>query len=368
MPRHHFFSLLGIVLVSCSHAAPTPQPDVAAPEPRRPNPVFEFWDKDKDGYLTGKDMDLRRIEPPLAEVDTDGDGRISRSEHDAVIEGYQRERADQALSKVLPAGASVRRDIVFTSIGSRELKLDLYQPADVPAPQPTIVWFHGGGWTAGSKNFPGPAAKLVGRGYAVASAEYRLAGEATFPAAVHDAKAAVSFLRLHAADFGLDPERFRAFGISSGAYLAVFVGTTGDLPEFEAHAVCRRASSRVQAVCDWFGPTDFTQLGEDYYGPNSPESMFLGGPVPEHLELARRANPIAYITPADPPMLIVHGELDKIVPLQQSKLLYRALQAAGVESTLVEVPGAGHGFRNADGGAAARIELVAEFFDRHLRP
>jgi acetyl esterase/lipase len=126
-------------------------------------------------------------------------------------------------------------------------------------------------------------------------------------------------------------------------------------------------SSRVQAVCDWFGPTDFCRMSEgestmDHDAANSPESQLIGGPVQQNKDKAARANPITYVTKDDPPFLIMHGDRDRTVPPNQSQLLHAALQTAGVETTLHMVAGAGHG-----GFGADAQQMVYDFFDKHLK-
>jgi dipeptidyl aminopeptidase/acylaminoacyl peptidase len=131
-------------------------------------------------------------------------------------------------------------------------------------------------------------------------------------------------------------------------------------------------SSQVQAVCDWFGPTDLLRMNDvpgalDHDAEDSPESALIGGPIQENQERARRANPIAYVSASAAPFLIMHGEQDDIVPPSQSELLHGALRQAGVESTLVLVKGAGHGLWKADGGSEVLLQRVLAFFIRHLR-
>ena len=254
----------------------------------------------------------------------------------------------------LPAGAKLERDIVYARVGDRKLLLDLCLPAKGTAPLPVIVWVHGGGWRSGSKNAGSRARPMLERGYAVVDVGYRLSGEAIFPAQVEDCKAAVRWVRANAAKYSFDPDRIGAWGSSAGGHLVAFLGTAGDVREFDTEAN-REYSSRVQAVCDWFGPTDFLQMDKHslkgsrliHDAPNSPESLLVGGPIQEepYRSLARKANPITYVTKDDPPFLIMHGDKDMSVPLHQSELLYDALKKAGVDTTLRVVKGSGHGLR-----------------------
>ena len=266
----------------------------------------------------------------------------------------------------------VQRDLAYARVDDTDLLLDLHLPEGVAGPLPTIVWVHGGAWRQGSKENT-RAARMVDRGYAVASINYRLSQEAIYPAQIHDCKAAVRWLRAHAAQYNLDPDRFGAWGSSAGGHLVALLGMAGDVPELEGEAGNLEHSSRVQAVCDFFGPTDFLRM-DDVPGdmvhdaPDSPESQFVGAPIQERPDLVARANPITYLNPDTPPFLIVHGDQDFTVLLNQSQFLYRALRVAGLEATFHIVEGAGHGFRGATLAQRAEIDrLVDAFFDEHLR-
>jgi len=276
----------------------------------------------------------------------------------------------------VPAGTKVERNIVYARVGDRKLLLDLYLPPKGSAQLPVIVWVHGGGWRGGSKGSGGRARPMLNRGYAVVDVGYRLSGEAIFPAQIEDCKAAVRWVRANAAQYGLDPDRIGAWGSSAGGHLVALLGTAGDVKEFDTETNAGYPSC-VQAVCDWFGPTDFTQMDAHrpegarrvHDDPNSPESQLVGGPIQEepYRSLARKANPITYVTKDDPPFLIMHGDKDMAVPLHQSELLYDALKKAGVDATLHVVKGAGHGLRGGEESAEKLFEIVADFFDKHLK-
>jgi acetyl esterase/lipase len=208
----------------------------------------------------------------------------------------------------------------------------------------------------------------------VASIDYRLSGEAIFPAQIEDCKGAVRWLRARAKEHGLDPNHFGAWGSSAGGHLIALLGTTGGVKELEGTVGGNAGvSSRVQAICDWYGPTDFLQMSAhapadsriDHDAPNSPESQLIGGPIQENRGKAARANPITFVTRDDPPFLLMHGDRDNLVPLHQSELLHDALKRAGVEVTFRRLEGAGHG------GAAFQapdvLQQVVAFFDRHLK-
>jgi len=259
-------------------------------------------------------------------------------------------------------------NLVYARAGEYELKLDLYIPPAAVHP-PLVVWIHGGGWRGGSKeNMPG--AFLLSRGYAVASISYRLSNVAQFPAQIEDCKAAIRWLRAHASQYGYEAARIGVWGASAGGHLAALLGTSGGVKDLETQHGYRDQSSRVQAVVDYYGPTDFTQMSKfpskmNHDAPDSPEALLLGGPVQQNKDKAARANPITYVTPDDPPFLIVHGDQDPLVPLNQSELLAAALKKAGVPVQLAVIPGGGHGgppFLDEE-----RRQWITAFFDRHLK-
>jgi len=257
-------------------------------------------------------------------------------------------------------------DIEYARPDGKPQLLDLYLPEKAEGALPLVIWIHGGAWMSGSKE-QCPAVFLLGKGYAVASINYRLSQVAKWPAQILDCKAAVRWLRAHAKEYKVDPERFGVWGSSAGGHLVALLGTSGDVKELEGDLGNGGVSSRVQAVCDWFGPTDFLEIGKypsqlDHDGANSPESQLLGGPIHDNVEKAKQANPITYITKDDPPFLIMHGDKDMTVPFNQSELLNEALKKAGVTVTFHPVPGAGHGF-----GGPENLKLVSDFFDGELK-
>lgn len=249
--------------------------------------------------------------------------------------------------------------------------LDLYVPPRTGASVPLVIWIHGGGWESQSKE-AWPAIFLVDKGFAVASINYRLSGEAKFPAQIHDAKAAVRWLRANGKEYHLNPDRFGAWGASAGGHLAALLGTSGDVKEMEGSVGRHLAtSSRVQAVADWFGATDMVQLSEfratnpdlpaDY--PKHAVTKLLGGPAERMRDLAGTANPITFVTEKAPPFLIMHGERDTLVPLKQSQMLEEALKKVGAKVEFQVVPGADHGLFS----DTATLREVEKFFNRTLR-
>jgi acetyl esterase/lipase len=271
----------------------------------------------------------------------------------------------------VPPGTRQLRDLEYARPDGKPLRLDLFVPPS-DRPLPLIIWVHGGGWTEGSKDDDVEALPLAWHGFAVASVDYRLTDQAVFPAQLHDVKAAVRFLRANAGRFGLDPNRFGAWGESAGGHLAALLGTTSVHGELEGNEGVTGVSSRVQAVFDWYGPTDLLQRpaqtspgGYDPNAPGSTDSRLLGGPASRNPEKARQANPITYVTRGVPPFLIVHGDADSLVPIGQSRLLVQALKRVDTPVQFIVVKGGQHGGDDYFGGDI--YEAVQSFFERYVK-
>lgn len=292
----------------------------------------------------------------------------------ALLPAQEVGRGKMPPAPVIPAGVKAHRDLPYVPGGHERQKLDLYVPEAAREPLPLIIWIHGGAWSAGDKSGCPPLRQgYAERGYAVASVNYRLSQHATFPAQIEDCKAAVRWLRAHAREYNLNPDRFGVWGSSAGGHLVALLGTTGDVKELEMGAQ-RDVSSRVQCVMDDYGPTEFTKMDAHRHASatmvhsvaNSPESRLIGGLItdPAHAAKVARANPITYVTKDDPPFLIVHGDADPTVPHHQSELLYEALKAAGVRVRFNTVKGGGHG---AGFGGAELEKMRRDFFEHHLK-
>ncbi len=267
------------------------------------------------------------------------------------------------------------RDLEYARPASGRLLLDLYLP-ESGGPYPLIVWVHGGAFRAGNKAgiWYKPILNQTQRGYAVASIDYRLSGIATFPALVHDAKAAVRWLRANAAKYNLKADRIVVAGESAGGYQAVMLGTSGGVTELEGALGNSKESSRVQGVIDFFGPTDFLAMDDGasacktpmvHRAAGSPESLLLGCNLADCPERVKAANPITYVSRDDPPFLILHGTADCLVPHSQSQRLYDALHAAGVKADLHLLPEVGHADQRFM--TAETEKLVSDFVDSVLR-
>jgi acetyl esterase/lipase len=262
----------------------------------------------------------------------------------------------------LPGGLRVYKNLAYAPGENVRQKLDIYVPGKREGPLPLIVWIHGGGWIYGSKENPLPLPWL-GRGYVIASINYRLSQEAKFPAQIEDCKAAIRWLRSHADRYKIDPNRVAVWGESAGGHLASLLGTAGDVTEWDQGQPV--GSSRVQAVINWFGPTDLTWFSTGTIFTVPLEAVLLGGRGEEVAKLARKASPISYVSKDDPPFLIMHGDKDSIVPLRQSKAFALALTKAGVKVYLRILKGADHGgaeFLHRD-----QLKVVDVFLTKHLR-
>jgi len=262
-------------------------------------------------------------------------------------------------------------------------RLDIYLPESGDGPFPLVVWIHGGGWRGGDKALgqSHPARRLTGKGYAVASLNYRLSGEAVYPAAVHDVKAGVRWLRASAVRYHLATARIGVWGSSAGGHLVALLGTSGGVQVLEGEELGNaKESSRVQAVVDWYGPSDlphmqaqadlqgcplFQGIGHD--SPLSPEGLWLGGAIPSIPDVAAEASPVTWASADDPPFLIQHGLSDCTVPWRQSEALASALlQYLPSGQVQLEYLDGGHG--GGDFSLPATFERVADFLDAVLRP
>lgn len=236
---------------------------------------------------------------------------------------------------------SIHTDITYCTMDGVPLKLDLYYPDSLETPAPLVVYIHGGGWTQGSRQGYLEmyyASALRNSGYILASVDYRLAPQYKFPAMIQDVKCAIRHLRAHAQAYGIDPERIGVIGVSAGGHLAALVGASDEGAGFDVGEYPGQ-SSRVGAVVDLFGPADLTigyspayeLMAESVFGTTDPADPVFAA-----------ASPVTYVTPDDPPFLILHGDRDQIVPLSQSQRLYERLIAAGVDAGLVVVQGGRH--------------------------
>lgn len=277
----------------------------------------------------------------------------------------QRPKARQAAS--LRETFDVQTDVEYATEGDVSLKLDIYEPkAAAAGPRPCLVWIHGGGWENGNKSSGiGRLAEYVASGEFVGvSVGYRLTDVASWPAQIHDCKAAIRYVRANAKELGINPDKIGVWGSSAGGHLVSHLGTSGDVKEVEGDLGTTGVSSRVACVVDFCGPSDFALFGLDaprMNQPGAPVYKLLGGPAKEKADVAKQASPVTFVTKEDPPFLIVHGTNDRTVPLSQAERLHAAQKEAGVDSTFVKIEGGGHGI----GGAQVESRVKA-FFEKHL--
>jgi acetyl esterase/lipase len=273
-------------------------------------------------------------------------------------------------------------DLAYAHLSPAQ-KLDIYLPDEGEGPFPVILSIHGGGFMGGDKGDMPIMPMLEGlkRGYAVVGVNYRLSGEARFPALVYDGKAAVRWIRAHAQRYHLNPERIAVWGGSAGAWLANMLGVSAGVRELEDLTLGNpEQSSNVQAVVSWFSPTNFLEMDEQltasglpptpemkHSAANSPESLLMGEQITKIPAKVKAANPETYVTASAPPFFLQHGTLDCVVPVQGSirlaAKLEKALGKGKVRLELLE--GAGHGDPRFD--APENVEKVLDFIDQHLK-
>lgn len=279
-----------------------------------------------------------------------------------------------AAESPLPAGIEVRRDVPYAANTNPRQTLDLYLAKEraAGAKLPVIVFIHGGGWVGGNKSSGRAALQgfVAGGNYAAASVAYRLAGEARWPAQIHDCKAAIRWIRANAPSLGIDGERIAVMGTSAGGTLATLLGVSSDVAELEGtvgpHA---GTSSRVTCVVNRCGRLDFDAEPEAARaGPSQAKALegrlttMFGAPFAERRAAARQGSPITHVTADDPPVITLHGTRDELVPISQAEAFDAAAQKAGARHLMIRVVNGGHGF---DHPEAKRRER--QFLDLHLR-
>jgi acetyl esterase/lipase len=293
---------------------------------------------------------------------------------------------------VLPAaheaagGVRVLAGVPYAAIpGVRPLELNLWLPpaATDGTRYPSVVFLHGGGWRVGSRHSAGPAyagaepglfERVAAAGIAVASIDYRLSGEARWPAPLHDAKAAVRWLRARAGEVGIDPARVAAWGESAGGHLAELLGLTQGNSELEGTIGVIGPSSAVSAVAAWYAPSDLlsmaTDLGVDPMDSAAREALLLGGPPMTLPDVAAQASPVAHVAGIDPgtapAFLLLHGLADRLVPCVQSERLHAELTKAGVETEMHLLEGADHMWLGSPAAAGDALDRTIAFLHQQL--
>jgi acetyl esterase/lipase len=266
----------------------------------------------------------------------------------------------------VPDTVKIVTDVVYAVAPDRagdpvELTFDAAFPRQSDGKKlPAVIYIHGGGFRGGRKEAGREFILAFAEGgYLAVSIDYRLSGQAPFPAAVHDAKAAVRFLRSHAEELGIDPERIGVWGHSAGAALAAIIAVSGNDRALEGEVAPGGCSSEVRCLVELSGPIDFTRF--ERANALEPLQAWLGKGRETYERNARAASPLAYLDEHDPPTMIVHGTDDPLVPIEQGDLFAEALEKAGVRVEYVRVEGGGHGIRE-----PFAYKRIAEFFDEHL--
>ncbi len=262
-----------------------------------------------------------------------------------------------------PAGVKYHANVVYTKSGGEELKIDIAHPEKEGEPRACILMIHGGGWRGGDKSHLTPVIfELAQQGYTAATVQYRFAPKHRFPAQIEDVKCAVRYLRAHAEEYGLDPERIGACGFSAGGHLSMILGTMGKDDGFEGEGGWADQSSQVQAVLSYFGPTDFTL---EYPAASAAiVNDFVGFTLEENAEVRKQASPITYVSEGDAPMLLFQGTKDRLVPHEQAMVMAEAMTNAGIPGRVELLIGFDHGWGGADLERTKKETL--EFFARHL--
>jgi acetyl esterase/lipase len=277
--------------------------------------------------------------------------------------------------KPIPASVNYIRDVQFCTGGGKPLLLDWYIPRNIAhKPSPVVIWIHGGGWVGSDKSENAIPVFLSANGFVVASINYRLSNEAILPAAIEDCKCAIRYVRANAAKYDIDPKRIGLVGSSAGAHLSLLAGLADEKAGLEGTGGWPGVSSRVAAVASLKGVSDFS-IGHTGFqeGQGIGPKRFLGGSIEEKPDNYRRASPITWVSPDDPPILLLHGTADTTVPYDQSVRLKKAYDKLGLHAELVPIEGATHRLRRVDGSPAGMsekqiYERIAEFFRRTLKP
>jgi acetyl esterase/lipase len=256
--------------------------------------------------------------------------------------------------------------IEYANPDEQHLQLNLALPTQAAEKRPAVLCIHGGGFRAGKRErWDALCKQLADRGYVAATVTYRLAPKYQFPAAVHDVKAAVRWLRANADKYQIDPDRIGVVGDSAGGHLAQFLGVTSNVPQFEGEGGNAQQSSRVTCVVNYYGPSDFTKSYGKSVDAAEVLPLWLGGDVTQERRKHILASPLYWVTPAAAPTLLLHGTEDKYVNHEQAVWIHDRLQAAEVPVELVTLQGAGHGFKGEDAARAEKAML--DFFDKQLK-
>jgi len=278
--------------------------------------------------------------------------------------------AAEAAAQTSAPQFTVNPDVQYCTGGGKPLLMDVFIPNHRNGtPTPAVLWIHGGGWEMGDKNSNLGATLLASEGFVTASLSYRLSGDSPFPAAIEDCKCAIRFLRTKARMYGIDPDRIGVAGASAGGHLAELVATADQSAGLEGTGGWQNVSSKVQAAASYYGVADFTAQF-----PQETQQVivrFFRGTEKEKSRLYRLASPIFYVSRKDPPLLLVHGEEDDVVPLEQSVRIAEAYRRLGPPVEFIVAKNAGHNFAHVGNDPMSpSVEIIhqktVEFFKHYL--
>ena len=265
--------------------------------------------------------------------------------------------------------------VVYAKYGDRSLEIDLYRPrADVERKLPAIICVHGGGWWQGDrKSMNNVAMAIADQDYVTATLSYRLSGEAPFPAAIHDCKAAVRFLRAHADQYGIDSRHIGAIGLSAGGHLVALLGTTSGIGVLEGSGGYEDQNSDIQAVIPMGAQTNFRRHHDNIEAsdpnPSGPKPniwiQFIGGKPSETPDMWRLASPISHLDAADPPMMFITGENDNVTT--HAVKFREKMKELEIDSGLTVIPSAPHAFLGRQEYFDHMVDAATGWFDRHLK-
>jgi acetyl esterase/lipase len=344
--------------------SPVPK-EAAQPTPRTETASSTAATATESPILSGT---LNRGSQSQESVDFDSEGMAERN---FIKDNLGEKTPSSTVILPFPVNSTFQiiRDVEYGHGGGLPLYLDIYSPQkSVMKPMPAVVFIHGGGWQSGDK-YPSQVQSIAQHGFFALSINYRLSGVATFPAAVEDCKCAVRWLRANATKYNVDPNRIGVWGGSAGGHLALMVACTDGTNRLEGNGGWETYSSRVQAVCSYYGPTDLAHMQDG--GDATAPARFIGGSPLHKPEAYKMASPVTYVTPDDPPLLMVHGESDRVVPYAQSVIMHEAYHKLGLKVELVKVLNAGHGFQPAGDKAISPVpkdifQKVLDFFIQEL--
>jgi acetyl esterase/lipase len=257
-------------------------------------------------------------------------------------------------------------DLVYTKIGPTEMRLDIAYPVEGAGPFPAVVVLYGGAWRTGNKwGNRSTLVQFARRGYVAIAPQYRHCPKNTFPAQVHDVKAAVRWLRTHASEYRVDADHIGAMGFSAGGHLSLMLGVTGPEDGLEGDVPPGSPSSKVQAVVNYFGPSDLTATDVPEIAVNLVRD-FLGARHTDRPDLALKASPVTFLSKDDAAILTFHGTKDPLVPCSQSTRLAEAMTRVGLPGRVELLVGLGHGWTGPEMRRTMNDSYA--FFDEHLRP